>query len=88
MREKIATERPNNGFMHRITVEEDHVSIGDYIFDFTNHNAGVNCVLRCDTEFFTELVNKELKKPLVERRAAKIIASDDPVLNANGIPGL
>lgn len=88
MKEVLITKRNYKKFTYEITVEENLVSIGDYIFDFVSNNLGGNPVYRCDTEYFTKLVNKEYQKPLAQRRSAKIIASDDPVLNVQGVPTL
>lgn len=84
----ISKERWHNHMGYRITVDEDPVAAGDYIFDFIFSNAGANPIVRCDTDYFAELINKEHQKPLHLRRSAKIIASNDPVLNVQGVPAL
>jgi len=86
--ETVIKDQTYKEFIYKISTDEINISVGDYIFDFVNNNYGKCPVFRCDTNYFAELINKEHQKPIAYRRSAKVIASDDPVLNANGIPGL
>lgn len=84
----IPTDKVHKEFTYRITVDKNPVSGGDFIFDFAFCNWGRDPIIQCDSDYFAELINKEHQKPFYERRSAKIIASNDPVLNLYGVPGL
>lgn len=88
MKEEIIKIRLHKEFAYEITIEENPVSPGDYIFDFHNNSIGADPVFQCDSSYFAELINKEHQKPMTTRRSAKIIASNDPALNAAGVPRL
>jgi len=88
MKEELLLNRTYKHFIYRLTIQEDLVTVGDYIYDFVSGNLGRDPIVRCDSERFAELINVEHKKPLYQRRSAKIIASNDPVLNINGVSDL
>jgi hypothetical protein len=76
-------------FKYRISFDE-FLLVGDFYLDFTllDYNSP-NAIEQCDTQSLANYINNSYKgvEPL-KRLSAKIIASDDPVLIAQGVPNL
>lgn len=73
---------------YKYKLSEDLVEIGDYIYDFEIRNLrgyGKE-TLKVDTEDFAKVINTHYKNtPFEKRRSAKIIATNDPKLIADGV---
>lgn len=77
------------GFTYVFSITE-LLKLNDYYIDFIlEHYSSSNAISRCDTESLLKCINDNFKntEPL-KRRSAKIIATNDPVLNLNGVPDL
>lgn len=77
------------GFQYRISYDE-FLSLNDFYLDFRLlkfcHSGAIE---KCDSESLVKHINNNYKntEPL-KRLSAKIIATDDPVLTMQGVPGL
>jgi hypothetical protein len=78
----------HRGFDYKISLD-DFLNLNDYYLDFTLLSVNYNAVQMCDSISLRDYINSNYKNTeSLKRLSAKIIASNDPVLNIQGIPSL
>jgi hypothetical protein len=79
----------HRGFKYKFSLDEI-LSLNDYYIDFRLYLGGcTNAVQKCDSINLRNYINNSYKITLpINRLSAKIVATNDPTLNKEGIPTL
>lgn len=78
------------GFHYKVSYDE-RIKVGDYYLDFTLFSlSSPSAIELCDTQSLANFINStyDITPDISKRLSAKIVATDDPVLNKAGVPSL
>jgi hypothetical protein len=88
---EVVTEFFDKGCKYRVSFEE-YLQVGDFYIDFTlwNLHSPMKAIQKCDSQSLADHINNNYKRTpeYVKRLSAKIVATNDPVLNHQGVPSL